>query len=853
MTRGSLRIYLGAAPGVGKTFAMLNEGQRRKDRGTDVVVGFVETHGRPNTAAQVADLEIVPRRTLVHRGGRFEEMDIDAVLARRPAQALVDELAHTNVPGSRNTKRWQDVEELLEAGIDVITTVNVQHLESLNDVVERITGIRQQGTVPDHVVRAADQIEIVDMTPEALRRRMAHGNIYKPDKVDAALANYFRVGNLSALRELALLWVADRVDEGLHAYMEAQGIDQVWETRERVVVAVTGAPGGDQLVRRAARMAARTKADLLAVHVRTDDGLAEIGGDAAARLDTCHTLVTDLGGTWHETVGSNVAEALCRFARSEQATQLVIGASRRTRVAEILRGSIVGAVVRHAGTIDVHVIATDPEAAGTDAVRLVPGVHRRGRSNLTAPRRTAGWAIAVLGVPLLTLALTHARSGFSLPGDMMAYLLVVLAAATTGGMGPALVSALGGSLAANWYFTPPIHTFTIEDAGNVVALIAFVAVGCIVSLLVTEAARRRVEAGRARAEAEVLARAAAELLSDDDPVPTMLRHVCSTFAVEAAAVLVPRRPGGGWIIESSHGLDPPVAPDAADHRVDLGDGATLALRGHPIGADDLRVLRAFCDQLAGARERHRLRADSARSAIIAEADALRTALLRAVSHDLRTPLASIKASVSSLLQHDVSWSPTDVDAFLTTIDEETDRLDNLVGNLLDMSRLQAGAVRPQQQLVAPEDVVAAAIASLSDPPTHIEVQVAETLPPVLADAALLERVLANVIGNAAHHTPPELPVVVEASVVGEALHIRVIDRGLGVPPVERDRLFEPFQRLGDRVGGVGLGLAVAKGFMTAMGGDILLEDTPGGGLTVDLVLNASPVAELAKPPVEASP
>src|SRR3954451_3523959 len=334
MARGNLRIYLGAAPGVGKTFAMLDEAYRRHQRGTDVVVGYVETHNRPRTAAQLRDLEIVARRVMTHRGATFEEMDVDAVLARRPEVALVDELAHTNVPGSRNAKRYQDVEELLDAGIDVISTVNIQHLESVNDVVERITGAKQRETLPDAVVRAAMQVELVDMTPEALRRRMAHGNIYAPEKVDAALGNYFRVGNLSALREIALLWVADKVDAGLQDYMDAQGIDATWETRERVVVAVTGAPSGDHLIRRAGRIAQRSKADLLGVHVQSTDGLADVSGEL---LEQPRQLLADLGGAYHEVVGSDVAKALTQFARGEHATQVVLGATRRNRWVEMFR------------------------------------------------------------------------------------------------------------------------------------------------------------------------------------------------------------------------------------------------------------------------------------------------------------------------------------------------------------------------------------------------------------------------------------------------------------------------------------------------------------------------------------
>ena len=336
--RGKLRVYLGAAPGVGKTFHMLDEARRRQERGADVVVAFVETHDRPHTEAQLAGLEVVPRRELEHQGARLTEMDLAAVLARRPTVALVDELAHTCAPGSRNAKRWQDVEELLAAGIDVIATVNVQHLESLTDVVQKITGVPQQETVPDEVVRAADQIELVDMTPEALRRRMAHGNVYQPEKIDAALSNYFRVGNLSALRELALLWVAGRVDEGLLTYRGQHGIDKVWETRERVVVALTGGPEGGTLVRRAARIAQRLGAkgsDLLAVHVARSDGLT---GASPAALAEQRELVESLGGTFHSVVGDDVPTALLQFARAENATQLVIGTSRRGRLARFLGG-----------------------------------------------------------------------------------------------------------------------------------------------------------------------------------------------------------------------------------------------------------------------------------------------------------------------------------------------------------------------------------------------------------------------------------------------------------------------------------------------------------------------------------
>jgi two-component system sensor histidine kinase KdpD len=383
MARGRLRIYLGAAPGVGKTFAMLNEGRRRAERGTDVVVGLVETHGRAKTAAQLEGLEIIPRRTVEYRGTTLEEMDVDAVLERHPAQVLVDELAHTNVPGSRNEKRWQDIDELLDAGIDVISTVNIQHLESLNDVVERITGITQRETVPDAWVRAADQIELMDMSPEALRRRMAHGNIYPAERIDAALANYFRTGNLGALRELALLWLADRVDDELNEYRHRHGIERPWETRERVVVALTGAPGGDQLVRRAARMAVRSKAELLAVHVERDDG---VRGPSTELLHRHRELVEELGGRYVEVTGAEVARALLEVARAENATQIVLGASRRSRLAEIFGGSVIDRVIRDSGPIDVHVITTD--AGDGELVLPRPARRRSSPSRRSSPRPT---------------------------------------------------------------------------------------------------------------------------------------------------------------------------------------------------------------------------------------------------------------------------------------------------------------------------------------------------------------------------------------------------------------------------------------------------------------------------------
>ncbi len=830
MARGTLRIYLGAAPGVGKTFAMLNEGRRRAARGTDVVAAFVETHGRVNTAAQVGELEIVPRQRVEYRGSDFEEMDLEGVLARRPTVALVDELAHTNIPGSRNEKRWEDVEELLAAGIDVISTVNIQHLESMNDVVEAITGIEQRETIPDAIVRSADQVEIVDMTPEALRRRMAHGNIYRAEKVDAALANYFRVGNLGALRELALMWVADRVDEALEEYRELHDISGAWETRERVVVAVTGAPSGEDVIRRAARMAMRTRGELLGVYVRPTDGLS---GPPPERLAELRRLITEVGGTYREVSGDDTADALLRFARAENATQLVVGASRRSRWAEVLRGSVINDVLRASESLDVHVISgADVEEEHSPRRMRAPR-----RIPLSRRRWATGWAAALIGPALLTVVLSIGRDAISLPGVLLLYLLLVVLVAAIGGMAPAVVAAVSGSLFANYFFTPPIHTFTISEGENLLALGVFLLVAVVVSLLVEVANRRTADAARARAEAETLAALSGTLAASDDPLGQLVSQLRVAFSADSVAVL--REENGQWHVEASAGEPVPTSPDGCALRLALGESEVLVARGAALVDEDLDIAHSFAAQVKVALERRRLQADAAVAADLAEADALRTALLAAVSHDLRTPLASIKASVTSLLQRDVDWTPEATSEFLATIDEETDRLNSLVGNLLDMSRLQTGALQLVIRAVGLDEVVPRALAGLPDRPAPIAVDVPEDLPRARADAALLERAIANVVDNARAWSPADRPVRVEAAAVGGRVQLRVIDRGPGVPPAQRSRMFEPFQRLGDNPKngtGVGLGLAVAKGFVEGMGGEISVEDTPGGGLTMVLSL-----------------
>src|ERR1700761_7349926 len=541
--RGQLRIYLGAAAGVGKTYAMLSEGHRRRERGADVVAGFAEPHQRPQTAVLIDGLEVIPRKKLSYRGSEWEEMDLDAVLARKPQIALVDELAHTNVPGSRHEKRWEDVVELLDAGIDVISAVNVQHLESVTDVVEAITGVPQRETVPDAVVRAADQVELVDMTAEALRRRMAHGNIYPPEEIDAALTNYFRAGNLTALRELALLWLADKVDEGLQKYRAEHDITNTWEARERVVVALTGGPEGDTLIRRAARIAARSSGgDLLAVHVTKSDGLT---GANPANLARQRHLVESLGGTYHQIVGDDISEALLTFARAENATQLVLGASRRSWLLAMLTG---------------------------------PGIGNRtlrgSRGGLTRGRQVAGWILAVALAPLLTLVLATDRSGVNLTSDVLAFLVAVIAVAVVGGVLPAVAEAIAGSLLLNYYFTPPVHRWTIAEPNNALALGVFVAVGLAVSWVVDTTARRTKQAVRANAESELLVTTAGSILRGQDAVDALLERAREAFGMRSACLLerqdtgtTARGPAAGWTLVACSGEAPATRPDEAEVEV----------------------------------------------------------------------------------------------------------------------------------------------------------------------------------------------------------------------------------------------------------------------------------------------
>jgi two-component system sensor histidine kinase KdpD len=823
MAKGRLRVLLGAAPGVGKTFTMLEEGRRLKAEGRDVVVAIVETHGRAATSALLDGLEVLPRRRVDHRGVALDDLDLEAVLARRPEVALVDELAHTNAPGSPHEKRWEDVRAILDAGIDVISTVNIQHIESLNDVVQRITGIAQRETIPDGVLREADQVELVDLAPQSLRDRLAEGLVYPAARVDAALSNYFRLGNLTALRELALLWLADEVDSALRRYRAEHGISAPWEARERIVVALTGGPEGETLLRRAARIAARSGGGVLeAVHVTSPDGLA---GAAPGILESQRTLVESLGGTFHQVVSERVPEALVAFARDVEATQLVIGASRRSWLASLLGGAGTSrTVIRLAGDIDVHLVSH--AEAGRGRLPSLGGA-------LSWRRRLAGFVLAVAGLPALTAVLHATSSEASLAADVLAFQLLVVVVALVGGIWPALLAAVAAGLLLDFFFVAPRYTITIADPLHAVTLVIFVVVAVLVSVVVDQAARRARAAARSAAEAEVLVAVAGSVLRGTDAVQALVTRLRESFGMTSVLL----RQDGGIVAQARDAAL--AADDDKESTLPIGRHASLYLRGRALTPSDRRVLGAFVSQLDAALEQGRLRAEAAGAKPLAEADRLRSALLAAVGHDLRQPLAAATTAVTSLRASDVDLDPADRAELLATADESLAALGVLVTDLLDVSRLQAGVLGVALADVEPDAVVGGAIDELGLGPGQVALQ----LPPVRevrADPVLLQRVVVNLVSNALRFAPPGAPPLVATSEHGDRVQIRVVDTGPGIPAERREDVFVPFQRLGDtdNSAGIGLGLALSKGFVEAMGGTLDAEDTPGGGLTMVVDLAA---------------
>ncbi|MBT2534361.1 sensor histidine kinase KdpD [Arthrobacter sp. ISL-48] len=848
MARGTLRIFLGAAPGVGKTFAMLQEAHQLQANGKDVAIGIALDHGRPETRELMTGLEIISARRFEGQGVEIEELDMEAVLTRHPEVAVVDDYAHSNPPGRRNEQRWQDVDEMLDAGIDVLSTVSIQHLASLRDVVGGITGVPLTETVPDEIVRQADQIELVDISPELLRQRLFDGNIYPRGQVDAALANEFRLGNLFALREIALIWLADRVDEGLAKYRASQGIITNWPARERVVVGLTGGPDGEALIRRASRILSRVNGgDLLAVHVRRPEGQARESPQAA---EAQRRLVTDLGGSYHTVAGDDPAESLLDFARSVNATQIVVGISHGGLTGRLLGGGVGAKVIRGSGDIDVHMVSRPLGSPGLPLPRF---------GALGRTRTTAGFILAVL-IPVLATALLSFAPDLNFATQVLVHLTGVMAVAFIGGLAPAVLAAILDSLLLNYFETDPVGNLSISDPQNLFALLVFLGAAIAVSLVVGLSARRAREAARARAEAATLADLARDALVEDDTVAAFLEKVRETFRVRSAGLFTSSAENGGdWELRAFSGDAPPPPPHSGESgtdAVELADPETaLVISGRTLTAGDRRLLAAHGAHLLLLQRRHSLQLRLRNTTKLAEGNSIRTSILRAVSHDLRTPLAGIKLAVTAL-QRQERRLPEEIRAeMLDTIESYADRLDSLVGNLLDMSRISSGSAAPLTAPVTWRDAIEEALRGV--PVGAIRIDLAANMPPVDADLGMLERVIANIVENALKYAPhSDIVIVGPSSGPGATVvhgrpcgELRIVDHGQGVPAADVVAMFEPFQRLDDAPEGlgIGLGLAVAKGFTEAMGGELVAEPTPGGGLTVVIRLPLSAGPEKVRP------
>jgi two-component system sensor histidine kinase KdpD len=860
---GKLKVFLGAAPGVGKTYEMLSSGLQRRREGVDVVIGIVETHGRRETEALTHGLEVLPRKRLTYRGRGLEEMDIDAVLARRPALVLVDELAHTNAPGSRHVKRHQDVAEILDAGIDVYTTLNVQHVESLNDVVAQITRIRVRETVPDSIIDEADEIEVIDVTPQELIQRLHEGKVYVRDAAQRALKHYFSPGNLTALRELALRRTAQRVDEQLLSYMRSHAIAGPWPTDERLVVCIDGGAGSAGLVRYARRSADRLKCPWLVVHVATLRGEAP-GEPERDRIAEAFRLANALGGETLNLTGEKVSDAVLRYARENNVTQIIVGRPRRAQWLGALRGTTVDELIREAGPVGVHVVPGD---AGDGERPIRTRAPLKGL-DLKAYAASTLAVVAALAVGKFVVLLVP------LPNISLVFLAAILFTAANHGLWPSLYASLASTLVYNFFFIPPLYTFTIADPANLLALLFFTLVAVLTSNL-TARVRRQIVVMQSQlkttSDLNSFSRKLAGIDDLDDllwaaafQIASMLKlRVVFLFPADLHMAVAAAYPPDDVADEA----DLAAARWAFDHRQAAGRGAdtlpgakrlflpvrtvtgVLAVvgldreeEGPLLTADESRLLDALLDQIAVSIERIRLAQDIEDARLTSETERLRGVLLTSISHDLRTPLASILGAVTSLKGYFHRYDEDQRLELMTTIEDEAGRLNRFVGNLLDITRIESGALNVRMSRLEISELIETALrrASALLAKHRTRVRIAANLPPVEADPVLLEQVLFNLLDNAVKYSAAGSLIGVEVDADGDGTRIRVIDEGEGIPPDAMESIFDKFHRArpGDgRPAGTGLGLAVCRGFVNALGGRIAASnrlDRQGAVFTVSL-------------------
>lgn len=847
-TRGRLKIVLGAAPGVGKTYEMLLSGRARRADGVDVVIGVVETHGRKETEALVEGFEIIPRISVAYKDRRLEEMDIDAILARRPALVLVDELAHTNVVGSRHPKRYLDVQELLSAGIDVYTTLNIQHVESLNDVVAQITRIRVRETVPDSIIDRADDVEIIDLTPDDLIKRLHDGKVYLPRTASRAVENYFSPGNLTALRELALRRTAQRVDDQLLSHMQAHAIPGPWAAGDRVLVCIDEGPRGASMVRYAKRQADRLRAPWAALHIETprSAGMAEPEKD---RIAASLRLAEQLGGEAITLPGQSVASEIIRHAAANNVTHIVIGKPHKARWRELVEGSVCNELIRQAGDISVHVISGNERDAES------------ARRPMTAaqPARFQIWPYlwSTLHVGLALAFGTLLFRVLDVRNIALVFLMAVLASALQSGLRPALFASVLSALAFNFFFLEPRYTFTISDPESVIALGFFLGVAVVASNL-TARVQRQATAARQRARTTedlyLFSKKLAGTGTLDDVLWATAYQIASMLKVRVVILL----PEDGTIAvragyppdDTLVDADIAAARWAWEHDRPAGRGADtlpgakrlyLPLRTGRmavgvIGLDDdrqgplltpeqQRLLDALADQAAVAIERIQLVADVDRARLAAEADRLRSALLSSISHDLKTPLAAIMGAAGALRDYPDEIPPADRIDLLATVNDESERLYRFIANLLDMTRIESGATQPNASLQYLGDIVGTALRRVAKiaGAHRIETDLPADLPMLRLDPVLFEQVLFNLIDNAAKYAPAGSTIRIQAWADDGRLELQVLDEGPGIPSADRERIFDSFYRVDktDHVrAGTGLGLSICRGFVEAMGGTI---------------------------------
>ncbi|MDX3807645.1 DUF4118 domain-containing protein [Bosea thiooxidans] len=865
--RGRLKIFLGAAPGVGKTYEMLTAGRARKAEGVDVVIGVVETHGRKETQALVDGFEIVPRRSVDYKGRALGEMDLDAILARRPALVLVDELAHTNVPGSRHPKRYLDVEELLSRGIDVYTTLNIQHVESLNDVVAQITRIRVRETVPDSIVDRADDIEVIDLTPADLIKRLEEGKVYLGNTARRAIANYFSPGNLTALRELALRRTAQSVDEQLLSHMQSHAISGPWAAGERILVCIDDGAGAQALIRLAKRQADRLRAPWSALYVETPQAAA-LTEAAKTRVAGVLRLAEQLGGEAITLPGQDVAGEIIRHAAANNVTQIVVGKPAKSYWRELFGGSVSHDLIRRAGHISVHVVSV---AEGEKEARPFATDGKRPFSLRPYLGMLVSVAVA-LGVAELLSQVMDLRN------IALVFLMSVLISAVTGGFWPALVASVLSALALNFFFIPPLYTLTISDPENVVALGFFLLVALIASNL-TARVQRQADAARQRARTTedlyLFSKKLAGTGTLDDVLWATAFQIASMLHVRVV-ILMPE--DGTLAVRAGYPPDDTLvdadiaaARWAWEHDRPAGRGADtlpgakrlyLPLRtGRTavgvVGLDDdregplltpgqQRLLDALADQAAVAIERIQLVADVDRAKLAAEADRLRSALLTSISHDLKTPLASIMGAAGTLRDYRSALPEDDRTALVATVIDESERLSRFIANLLDMTKIESGAMEPNAAPIDVAEVVGSALrrAAKITAGHHLETELPGDLPMLRLDPVLFEQVLFNLIDNAAKYAPAGSAIAIRARQDDGVVVIEVMDEGPGLPPIDLERVFDSFYRVrkGDQVrAGTGLGLAICRGFVEAMGGTIEAgnrRDRTGAVFTIRMPIGA---------------